>query len=105
MGQQSPIDILASYELLAQVTSRMRDAAVNDDWDSVIALESQCAGLYTQLMAAGAERTPDLDRDRRKAELIRKVLADDAQIRERLSGQLVNIWRLLQGGHQVSRLN
>jgi flagellar protein FliT len=105
MGQQAPLDILASYEQLAQVTSRMRDAAVSDDWDSVIALETQCAGLYTQLMAASHQPPQDVVHQRRKAELIRKVLADDAQIRERLSGQLVHIWRLMEGERNVSKLS
>jgi hypothetical protein len=33
------------------------------------------------------------------------VLEDDAQIRERLSGQLVHIWRLIEGDRQVTKLN
>ena len=98
-------DILASYEHLATVTSRMREAAVRDDWDSVIALESECAGLYTRLMSVRDEGPHDANVQRRKSELICKVLEHDAQIRERLSGQLVHIWRLLEGERQVSRLN
>ena len=98
-------DILASYEHLATVTSRMREAAVRDDWDSVIALESECAGLYTRLMSARDEGAHDATVQRRKSELICKVLEHDAQIRERLSGQLVHIWRLLEGERHVNRLN
>ena len=98
-------DIIASYEHLADVTSRMREAAVRDDWDSVLALETECAGLYTRLMSARDEGPQDPARQRRKSELICKVLADDAQIRERLSGQLVHVWRLIEGEHKVSKLN
>jgi flagellar protein FliT len=97
-------DIIASYEHLANVTSRMREAAVRDDWDSVIALETECAGLYTRLMSVRDEGPQDAASRRRKSELICKVLADDAQIRERLSGQLVHIWRLIDGERQVSKL-
>ncbi|HEX2829094.1 MAG TPA: flagellar protein FliT [Burkholderiales bacterium] len=98
-------DIIASYEHLADVTSRMREAAVRDDWDRVIALETECAGLYTQLMSVRDQGPQDSARERRKSELICKVLEDDAQIRERLSGQLVHIWRLIEGERRVSKLN
>ena len=105
MHEQHAHDVLASYELLAQVTARMREAAVRDDWDSVIALENECAGLYTRLMAPGAQRPDDNAAQRRKSELICQVLEHDAQIRERLSGQLVHIWRLIEGEQRVAKLN
>ena len=105
MHEKHANDILASYERLATVTSRMREAAVRDDWDSVIALESECAGLYTRLMSARDEGPQDPAVQRRKSELICKVLEHDAQIRERLSGQLVHIWRMLDGERQMNRLN
>jgi hypothetical protein len=105
MNEQHVQDILGSYELLADVTSRMREAAVRDDWDSVIALESECAGLYRRLMSAKDDAAHDAARQRRKSELICKVLADDAQIRERLSGQLVHVWRLIEGEQRVAKLS
>jgi flagellar protein FliT len=105
MSETHVQDVLGSYELLAQVTSRMREAAVREDWDSVIALESECAGLYTRLMSVKDEAAYDPALQRRKSELICKVLEDDAQIRERLSGQLVHIWRLIEGDQRVAKLN
>ena len=102
---QDQHNIIASYEHLAEVTSRMREAAVRDDWDSVLALESECAGLYTRLMAVSDARPHDAEQQRRKSELICKVLEDDAHIRERLSGQLVHIWRLMEGEQRVAKLN
>ena len=105
MHEEHAKDILGSYELLAEVTARMREAAVRDDWDSVLALESECAGLYTRLMSTADEMPHDVARQRRKSELICKVLEDDAQIRERLSGQLVHIWRLIEGDRHVGKLN
>jgi flagellar protein FliT len=105
MHDEHAQDIIASYEHLAAVTSRMREAAVRDDWDSVIALESECAGLYTRLMAVSEARPHDVASQRRKSELICKVLEHDAQIRERLSGQLVHIWRMIEGEQRVAKLN
>lgn len=104
MQDQDTSAIISSYEQLAQVTERMREAAMREDWDSVLALESECAGLYTQLMDAKDHGPADRSQQRRKSELICKVLEDDAQIRRLLSGELVNIWRLLEGERQVSRI-
>jgi flagellar protein FliT len=104
MGAESATDILTSYEHLAEVTSRMREAALRDDWDCVIALEKECAGLYTRLMQADDAGAADPTQQRRKSELICKVLEHDAQIRKLLSGQLVNIWQLLDGQRSVGRL-
>jgi hypothetical protein len=105
MRKEHATDTLSSYEHLAEVTSRMREAAIRDDWDSVMALETECAGLYTQLIQASDARAGDPAQQRRKSELICKVLEHDAQIRELLSGQLVNIWRLLDGQRSVGRLS
>ena len=104
MEQQSA-EILKTYEHLAEVTGRMRAAATEEDWDSVIALESECASVYGRLLTVERGIAVDADYQRRKAELVRKLLDDDAHIRERVSGQLSRVWRLLEGGRQVERLN
>ena len=69
----------------------MRDAAVQDDWERVIALESECSEVYSVLMSSHEASPMDDEYVRRKSELICKVLEDDAQIRERVSGQLTTI--------------
>ena len=60
---------------------------------------------FLGLMSVADARPHDADSQRRKSELICKVLEDDAQIRERLSGQLVHIWRLIEGDQRVARIN
>jgi flagellar protein FliT len=97
-------EILGSYEHLAQVMARMREAAANDDWERVIALESECAPFYARVMSS--EDGPiDEQYQRRKAELICKLLEYDAEIRERVSGQLTHIWRLIHGRTKVEQLS
>ena len=97
--------ILGAYERLAEVTARMRDAAVREEWDEVVALESECQLVYGSLSERedGDPRGPEYQQ--RKAELICRVLEDDARIRELLSGQLTRIWRLMDGSRTVNRLN
>jgi flagellar protein FliT len=97
--------VIEAYEHLAEVTGRMREAALQEDWDSVIALESECASVYTHLVAVDAAATFDKASQRRKSELICKLLEDDAKIRERMSGQLARIWQLIDGRGKIDRLN
>lgn len=105
MEPYKPADILKAYEHLAEVTGRMRAAALQEDWDSVIALESECSSVYTHLVATDSGAPFDAEYQRRKSELICKLLDDDAQIRERMSGQLSRIWRMIDGRGTIDRLN
>ncbi len=98
-------EILALYTQLSVVTTRMREAARAADWDGLIALEVECADVSSQLVKRedGAPRT--VDYQRRKADLIRKVLQDDAEIRQNVNERLAGLWRLIDGRKSVARLN
>ena len=105
MEQRTPRDIIKAYEQLAEVTARMRVAAAGEDWDRVIALESECAGVYARLASIENGVAGDAAYQRRKSELICRLLEDDAQIRERVNGQLSNIWRLIEGPRKAAKIN
>jgi flagellar protein FliT len=98
-------EILGSYEYLAKVTLHMRDAAVKEDWDRVMQLESECAPVYSMLMTSEEHGPLDAQYQRRKSELICELLEHDAEIRERISGQLTNIWRLIHGRAKVEQIS
>ena len=98
-------DVLAAYELLAQVTSSMRAAAASQDWETVMSLESECAVLYAGVLKPDEDRIADSRYQQRKSELICKLLEDDADIRERISGELTRIWRLIHGRNRVEQLS
>ena len=104
-GEHQRADILAAYEHLAEVTGRMRVAACQEDWDHVVALETECARVYGRLAAMDTGAPFDAAYQRRKSELICKLLEHDAEIRERVSGQLARIWRMIDGRKQVDRIN
>lgn len=103
--EQRSTDILAAYEQLAEVTGRMRMAAVQEDWDGVVALEKECANVYRRLTSVETGAPFDREYQRRKSELICRLLDDDALIREKVSGQLTNIWRMIDGRPRVQQLN
>lgn len=105
MNNRDGDDVLTAYERLAGLTGRMREAAAAEDWDTVMALEAECAGLYSSVLTADDSRVADRDYQQRKSELICRLLDDDAQIRGQISGELTRIWRLIHGRERVEQLS
>ena len=97
--------ILDTYSSIAVKSGQMLDAAKNSDWVRLIALEQDCRALAATLKRAddGATR-PDAAYLQRKAELIRKVLADDAAIRQFTEPWMVQLAAYLGNARQEYRL-
>ena len=98
-------EILALYARLSAVTTRMRHAARSADWDGLIALEAECADVSSRLVACEDGALRNSDYQRRKANLIRKVLEDDAEIRQNVNQRMTGLWRLIDGRSNVDKLN
>jgi flagellar protein FliT len=85
--QVGPSHVLANYELLSALTGQMREAAEHGEWDQLISIEHQCSALVATMKTVDAEVALDEPAHQRKIELISKILADDAAIRN-----LTQIW-------------
>lgn len=74
--------LLSTYDSLSATTGHMLAAARSADWDRLVSLERDCADIVARLSSLESEDPlPPGIRDR-KAALLRKVLADDAAIRD-----------------------
>jgi flagellar protein FliT len=73
-------DALRAYEAMAEVSGRMLGAARESDWDRFIAEEKRCRELVAELQARAEANLSAAERAR-KFVLLRKMLADDAEIR------------------------
>ncbi len=73
--------IVACYERMADASARMLTAARRNDWDAVCAVEEECAALIAELAQMGDLAPTDPVFCRRKSDLIKRVLSDDAEIR------------------------
>ena len=74
--------MLAYYESIGHVSQLMLEAARHGDWETLVDAEQCCAALIKRLQDAGdGGHGFDEQETLRKQEIIRKVLADDAQIR------------------------
>lgn len=108
--------VIALYESVADITSKMLAAARNSDWDSLCTLEKDCASQVRLLesveSAATAENaekdapSTDLaDATRlRKRTLIEQILADDREIRHLTESWMAQLSSLLNRGRVERQL-
>jgi flagellar protein FliT len=75
--------ILEGYEEVRATSLLMLQAARDRDWEALVAGERQCAAVIGRLQAAGADnKLLDETAKKRAYEIIRAILAHDAEIRE-----------------------
>lgn len=74
--------LIECYEAIAEASGGMLIAARRSDWNGLVAAERDCAASIT-LLKSMQEYAPPLDpaSRRRKVAILRKVLANDAEIR------------------------
>jgi flagellar protein FliT len=74
--------IIEDYQRISGITEQMREAAVAGEWDNLVELEKKCAQEVAAIKPHDIVPT-DEELRKQKANLIRKILADDKAIRER----------------------
>ena len=88
--------LLDHYEQIAQASQSMLDAARNSDWDEVERQEERCRALVASLKAASVASPLLRPQDnRRRMELLRRMLAADAEIRGRSEPWLRQLEQLI----------
>ncbi len=96
--------IMAIYEDAAGLTREMLGAARAEQWDDVAAKEKLCTEKLAALPSAMPAQ-PDPLHQRRKAELIRSMLDDNAEIRVLAEPWLARLSELIGSTRQQSRLH
>lgn len=96
--------IVTHYESLSAITGQMRDAAIHEEWDQLIGLEQQCSRHVTAMKPLDEATTLDEPARQRKIQLIKKILRDDAEIRNRTQSWMGQLQRIMQSNRQEQRL-
>ena len=96
--------VLDLYEAIAAVSARMLEAARAGDWDGLLAAEADCARLVERARAQPANLRLAEPEQRRRHELIRRMLADDAEIRARLQPGMAQLEHLLHAADRRRRV-
>ncbi|MGV8933240.1 MAG: flagellar protein FliT [Gallionellaceae bacterium] len=95
--------VLENYQYLSNITTRMRSAAMQGDWDQLVELEQQCS---THVEAMKHLDLAPLDESIRlqKVALINKILSDDAAIRDQTLPWMAKLQNLMQSSRSEQRL-
>lgn len=84
------------YESMSEISAQMVIAARANDWDRLVALEKDCAGLARHLEGAQPVALNEEERHR-KVQLIRRILADDAEVRRHTEPWMEGVRQFLGG--------
>jgi len=96
--------LLTVYQELADLTSKMADAATAEDWDRVAELERDCASRVQMLKTNESATTWNPPARARKAEIIHRILADDRRIRDLATPWMARLSALISNTRAQSRL-
>ena len=97
--------IITTYETVLAITGQMLDAARNDDWERLVALEKACKKLVEELIVENYGLPLSSQFQQRKAEIIRKVLADDAEIRNITEPWMAQLQNFLGSAGRAQKLH
>ena len=97
--------IVERYTRMAAASHRMLLAARDDDWDMVCAVEMECASLIAELSKMGDLAPADPALREQKLGLMKRVLADDAEIRVLSQPWLKKLDTLLRSPETAARLD
>ena len=102
--QMSNTQVITNYETLSALTGQMREAAAQGEWDKLVSIERQCSQQVAAMKPVDATATLDESARQRKIHLIKKILADDAEIRNHTEKWMGQLQRIMQSNHQEQRL-
>ena len=87
--------LIGAYETLATKSAAMLDAARRSDWDTVSAIEEECSALIVRLKSTDQKAPLSPSLQERKVQIIRRVLLEDAEIRDLAQPQLAKLGKLI----------
>lgn len=98
-------EILALYETVAAITDQMVTAARKGDWDQLALLESHCASHIAILKRDESPGSLSDGVRERKATIIKKILADDREIRNLTEPWMTHLSALIDSTSTERKLN
>ena len=95
---------LQHYESIAETSGRMLEAARRSDWDAVVAEEERCRGLI-QALESGDAAPLSAAQLEHKGRIIRRVLSDDAEIRNLAEPWLQQLHNMIAAAGNTRKLD
>jgi flagellar protein FliT len=98
-------DTLSYYEAVETASGDMLAAARRRDWEGLAEAERRCAAVIAILKASDAGPRLDPEKHQRKAEIIRRVLSHDAEIRRLVDPRMHELEELLGASRNRRRVD
>jgi flagellar protein FliT len=95
--------IIEDYQCLSDLTGKMLKAAIVGEWDSLVMLEKDCAQKIAEIKPRDTMPS-DNETRLQKIALIKKILADDADIRNHTEVWMGQLQRIMQSARSEVRL-
>lgn len=96
--------VIENYQHLSSITTQMRSAAMQGDWDQLVELEQQCSRHVESMKQLDLSPIDESIR-LQKVALITKILADDAAIRDQTLPWMAKLQNLIQSSRSEQRLH
>ena len=97
--------LLMRYDSILHVVEQMLSAAREDNWDTVIELQERYSALVDTLRPADGSFPLDQSQSIRKQDLTRRILSDEATIRELTASRLERLSALLASSRHTRALH
>lgn len=97
--------VTEDYEALSSLTHEMRVAAERGEWDQVLVLEQQCKHLIDSLQSADETSLLDKASQPHNIKLIKQILEDDTEVRQRTQAWMSQLQRIMQSNRQEQKIN
>lgn len=88
-------DILGLYESVAAITNQMLEAAKQEDWTELAALEAQCREYVSKMQTIDKSKPLSGPALQKKLASVNKILADDREIRNLTDPWMVKLAGML----------
>ena len=97
-------EIIIVYEAILATTGQMLKAVQSADWENLIVLERECGRLAQILVINDKSKMLSRELRQRKLEIIRQILADDAEIRIHTQPWMAQLHNILSNNVYKRRL-
>ena len=94
-------NLIDYYRALESASVSMLESAKSDDWDGVVRLEGTCAVLIEQLRFASTTQELKGEESSEKSGIMRRILANDAQIRYLAEPWMAHFEKKFEGLQQI----
>lgn len=99
------LEIISLYENVASLTNQMLNAARDRDWERLSLLESDCSLKVEAIKTADTPTRLSPELKERKIRVIKKILADDREIRDITEPWMTELSQLMRSSNTAMKVN